>query len=115
MLYHNALGRARRNGTPFTITLVDVTAALGAWECAYCAKELRPAVGGGRGASHDSLTIDRVVPVLGYTPANIVVACHTCNCEKQDFTPRRLRWLADRIDEIIRARGLTRLEGPETA
>jgi hypothetical protein len=110
-MYKSAKKRAKRDGLPFDIAPDDVQAALGDWSCAYCGCETVPVASGGGGQR--SPTLDRLYPALGYVKGNIAVACMTCNRMKQDLTPRQMRRLAARVDEIARANRLIVLEGHE--
>jgi hypothetical protein len=99
MLAYEAKRRATRKGFPCTITYVDVKRLLDAgWECAYCDTPLGSYVGGTRPLS---VTLDRVLPELGYVPGNVVLACHTCNSAKSEHTPATLRAWAERIEAVI--------------
>ena len=48
-----------------------------------------------------SATLDRVIPAVGYTPENTVLACHRCNAEKGEHTPESLRAWARTIEVVI--------------
>jgi hypothetical protein len=98
-LYDNAQYRARRKGIPCTITAEDIRRLLEAgWFCAYCENPVGRFPGGNR---PNSATLDRLIPEVGYTPANVVLCCHRCNTEKAGHTPDTLRAWADKIDAII--------------
>lgn len=107
MLAYDAKRRARMKGITYAITAADVDALLThGWECIYCLSPVGSFTGGQRA---QSVTVDRLIPELGYTPDNIVIACHQCNCSKAEHTPASLRAWADRIEEVIRNR-----QNPET-
>lgn len=98
-LVENARRRCQRTATPCTITPADVKALLDAgWECAYCGIQVGSYTGGTRPTS---VTLDRVLPDLGYVPGNVVLACHACNCAKSEHTPATLRAWAERIEAVI--------------
>lgn len=98
-LYGSAKTRARQYNVPFTITKDDVRRLLEAgWVCIYCESP----IGSFTGGTHPlSATLDRLIPELGYTPQNIVLACHKDNAAKSEHTPASLRAWADRIETVI--------------
>lgn len=99
-LAYDAKRRARLHDVPCTITGEDVKALLDAgWVCIYC--ETPVGSYAGLGPRPLSATLDRLIPELGYTPANTVIACHACNCAKAEHTPESLRAWADRLEHII--------------
>ena len=104
-LAYDARRRARLKGIPCTITAADVKALLDAgWTCAYCDAPLGSFAGG---IQPLTITLDRVIPDLGYTPHNTVLCCHACNCAKAEHTPATLRAWADRIEAVLRRKEQT--------
>jgi hypothetical protein len=98
-LAYDAKRRARRKGVPCTLTAADVKSLLDAgWVCSYCESLVGSFVGGARPLS---VTLDRLVPELGYIPRNVVLACHACNSTKGEHTPQSLRAWADRIETLL--------------
>lgn len=85
---------------------LDVHAALTATNntCSYCGVPLN--FQRTIATRRDSPTLDRIVPSLGYTPANIAVCCYRCNMTKNDATPAELRNLSDKVTELITLRML---------
>lgn len=73
------------------------------WVCRYCDSPVGSFTGNVR---PQSATLDRLVPELGYTTANVVLACHGCNSSKAEHTPETLRAWADRLDAIIHRQNL---------
>lgn len=104
-LFQHARSRAREKGLPFTLTPAAVEDALRTcgWVCAYCDAPVGSFPGPVRPRS---ATLDRLVPAVGYTPANIVIACHQCNSAKGEHTSGVLRLWADKIDIISQLRGV---------
>ena len=96
-LYYHARRRARVAGVPFELTQADVRAIIADWLCVYCESP----VGSFEGVRPNSVTLDRLIPALGYTRSNTVLACHRCNASKSEHTPATLRAWADRIELII--------------
>ena len=79
-LYLFAKGRAKRKGTPFTITKADIVIP-----------EFCPALGiplhrGARGDCDNAPSVDRVDNALGYTPDNVRVISRRANTLKGDST-----------------------------
>lgn len=102
MLWASARRRAKERGTPFTITVEDVTAV---WpsdgRCPVLGIELKPGTGGGPTPASPSL--DAFVPGLGYVPGNITVMSFLANGVKRDVTdPTVLERVADWIRSKIR-------------
>lgn len=59
--------------------------------CECCGREMRP----NRGAfCDDSITIDRIVPSLGYVRGNVAVLCWRCNRIKSNATSDELCMIA---------------------
>lgn len=85
-------------GVPFSLSLMDVERLLNNWSCAYCLSPVGSFTGGQRPVS---ATLDRIIPVLGYTRANTVLACHQCNAAKAEHTPESLRLWITRIESIL--------------
>ncbi len=98
-LYWNAVSRARAKGKPIDITPAYVAALLQSGTCAYCRRAVSTTntradgVGhgpgsakGNWGASHDSATLDCVVPALGYVVGNTVVCDWACNRAKGNMS-----------------------------
>ncbi len=83
-LLSNARARAERDGVPFTITTQDVRDALDAsgWQCPVLGLELKW-MGGDK--APNSVTLDRLVPALGYTPANIQILSSKANTAKSNL------------------------------
>lgn len=103
-LWYHAKRRAREKALDFTLTPADVQALLDAgWICAYCTTPIGSFAGG---LQPLSATLDRLIPERGYTPDNIVLACHRCNGQKGEHTPATMRAWADRIDAVIRQKGI---------
>ena len=94
-LYQGTMTRARNARLPHSLTRDDVDEILSPWTCEYCQRPVGSFTGKGR---PNSATLDRLVPSLGYTRSNTVLACHRCNCEKSEHTPQSLRAWAHKIE-----------------
>jgi hypothetical protein len=103
-LLYDARRRSKMRGTPCTLELPDVEKVISGWTCVYCDSQVGTFTGGQRA---QSATLDRLIPELGYTPANTVLACHSCNSAKSEHTPATLRAWADRIEAIIQRQNPT--------
>jgi hypothetical protein len=104
VLWYQAQRRARVKGVPFTISEGEMEdlLSLSGWSCLYCTTPVGTFTG--RGARPFSATVDRLIPSLGYTRENTVIACHRCNSTKAEHTPATLRAWADNLDAIIQQR-----------
>jgi hypothetical protein len=72
--------RALRRGVPFSLLPSDLPTPT------TCPILGIPLVRNKRGMSADSPTLDRVIPVLGYVPGNVVVISWLANTIKKDIT-----------------------------
>jgi transposase-like protein len=82
LLYKGAKQRAVRKGLPFSITPEDVLRAFPDDGCCPITKE--PFKRGSGKVVPTSMTLDRIVPELGYVPGNIAVISHLANTIKQN-------------------------------
>lgn len=93
-LWQGAKTRAKKEGVPFTIKVTDVAVPR---SCPVFPEiELRPNVGSY--ATPSSPTMDKLIPVLGYTKDNVRVISHKANSCKGSATADELRRVADWID-----------------
>lgn len=92
-----AKGRAERLGIPFTITLNDINIPS---VCPVLEIVIQPNKGK---LSANSPSLDRIIPHLGYTPANIAVISHRGNAIKQNASAEELakmvEWMAARVQQ----------------
>ena len=98
MMWINARLRAKRDGVPFSIAEEDIILPD---TCPICGVVM--VILGDR---RTSPSLDRIVPVAGYTPENMVVICFQCNTRKNDSTPELMYAIADYIYRIREERGL---------
>jgi hypothetical protein len=83
-LWLGAKRRAAELGLPFTITEADIRLP------SHCpVLGLRLEHGRGR-VQYNSPTLDRIVPELGYTKANVLVVSHRANAIKTNTTPDQI-------------------------
>lgn len=94
--------RAKKSGVPCTISvgwLIDFLA--GGALCAYCGVACRP---GSRHEVATSITLDRLIPDLGYVPSNLVLACHRCNRKKGSLTLEEMRFFLTKVPALCQER-----------
>lgn len=99
-MLRSARCRAKRYGTPFTLTLEDVSVP----EACPCCK--LPMEFGSMADRANSPSLDQIIPRLGYTRENCIVICFGCNTKKSDSSPEQLYAIADYIYQIRKERGL---------
>lgn len=99
-LWNAAKGRAEKSGVPFLITPEDVKIPE---KCPVLGIDL--VRGKGRSAA-SSPSIDKIIPELGYIPANVIVISHRANQIKSNGTPEEHRRIADWLEAEIKKRGL---------
>ena len=83
-LLRDAKYRAKRGGIPFDLFEDDVEVNE---HCPLCSINLK--VNSGY-RSHNSPSLDRLIPDYGYVPGNVLYVCWACNRSKSDNTPHRL-------------------------
>ena len=92
-LFNSARKRAKRDGTPFTITLSDVVIPT---HCPVLGIELKVGHGNGRqGGYSDSMSLDRIHNSKGYVPGNVQVISNLANSMKSCATPDQLTRFAE--------------------
>ncbi len=92
--YYSAKYRAKKQGVAFNITMDDL---LDIWtgECACgCGKPMEHNTGR---ATNNSVSLDKVIPSLGYIPGNIQFLRHECNSQKRNLTLADFRRLESYI------------------
>jgi len=97
-LLSRARGRAKIEGTPFTITDADFEMP------EYCPvfKHLKLEFSNGRGTRPDTIpTLDKIVPALGYVPGNVAVISMRANRLKSDATAQELQIILDWLNEKL--------------
>lgn len=100
LMYKNAKKRAKSSGLPFSITLKDILACVPLDGC--CPITQLPFERGVGKVGPQSMTLDRVIPSLGYTPANIRVISHLANTIKQNCTdPEIFRRVATYLESAM--------------
>ena len=92
-MHTSAKHRAKRKGLNFNITVNDLL-NLYVDECPIFKTKLNWEHRG-NGASHDSPSLDRKVPSLGYIKGNLWIISHRANTIKSDATPEELIAVAD--------------------
>jgi hypothetical protein len=93
-LLSNAKQRAKRWDLPFSITVEDILACIPV--DGICPIILEPFERGVGGVGPRSMTLDRIIPELGYVPGNIAIISHKANTMKQNCTdPEVFRRVGD--------------------
>jgi hypothetical protein len=87
--------RAKKKGVPFTITEDDITVPE---FCPILGIKLRK---GTRKVHHDSPSLDRLIPELGYVPGNVFVISNRANAIKNTGTVEEHRRIADWMEKHI--------------
>jgi hypothetical protein len=90
--------RAKRHGVPFAIKAKDIRACFP--KDGYCPITRLPFERGEGKCGPQSMSLDRIIPELGYVPGNIAVISHLANAIKQNCTdPEIFRRIADYLEE----------------
>lgn len=87
--------RAKAKGIPFAITSEDFVIPS---HCPCCGVRLVPKeerLTRMKTGAHDSPSLDRKVPSLGYVPGNIAILCMACNAKKAGIDEQMLKFLLD--------------------
>lgn len=96
-LLYQAKSRAKKLGLPFDLTLDDVQIPV---VCPILGIELVKNYRG-PGPSHNSPSLDRIQPELGYVKGNIQVISNRANLMKNDASLEELRKFADWVNQLI--------------
>jgi hypothetical protein len=93
--------RAKGYGVPFAIVANDIRACFPKDGC--CPITRLPFERGEGKCGPQSMSLDRIIPELGYVPGNIAVISHLANAIKQNCTdPEVFRRIADYLEEAQR-------------
>lgn len=84
-----AKARAAKAGVPFSITADDITIPQ------LCPVLSIPLIVGATQASDNSPSLDRVIPLLGYVPGNVLVISNRANRIKNNATIQELLLVAE--------------------
>jgi hypothetical protein len=100
MMWHKAKERASKKGLPFSIKKEDIVIP-----------EVCPILGvtlavGSIKDRHNSPSLDRIDPMLGYTPDNVAVISHRANTIKNNGTAEEHKKIANWIDFMLSYRKL---------
>lgn len=86
-LWKAAKDRSNKSGIPFDIEVSDVVIPE---VCPILGIELICGVGSGKGSQPGSMSLDKIVPELGYVKGNVQVICFKANSMKRDATKEEL-------------------------
>lgn len=92
-MLHKAQERAKRDGIPCTITVVDIVIP------ETCPVFGMPLVWSDA-LTDDKPTLDRIVPSLGYVPGNVMVISYRANHLKNDATLTELKQLVAWLESL---------------
>jgi len=95
-LVQQAKNRAKQKGIPFNITVDDIEVVK---VCPYLGIELKQNLDA-KGPSHNSPTIDRIVPEKGYVKGNVQLMSHKANAMKYNASIDELLYFANKIIEL---------------
>ena len=95
-LFKNAKVRANRSGLPFSITIEDVLNLLKNDVCPVFG--IRYNFYSGK-ATDESATLDKILPILGYTKENTIIISHLANRIKSNAKSRQVRRVADWMEQ----------------
>lgn len=91
--------RAKARNLPFDLTYTDIHIPPNCPCCGtklICISDRLDTTGHPR---HDSPSLDRIVPALGYIPSNVAVLCMRCNILKSGITEQMLFFLIEYIQK----------------
>jgi hypothetical protein len=91
-LYHNARYRAKRDRVPFDIRPEDIPLVP-----KFCPLLGIPITQNNKKCGPNSPTLDRILPLLGYTKENIWIISHRANTVKSDASVDELIILAKNL------------------
>jgi len=99
-LWKSAKARAKRKKIPFTITIEEVEKLIPkTLLCPILGIDIRIEK---KKSSKHSITLDRIIPALGYVPGNVVVISHLANTLKSDVTdPDVFRKIAAWLEKTL--------------
>lgn len=83
--------RARAKQLTCTITPTELRVLFSSLICKYCNKICKIYPDDESPREHDTATLDRVNPLLGYDQGNVVLACFRCNQRKGKREERMVR------------------------
>lgn len=104
-VYGGIANRAKETGVFFDLTFDQLLVLNEQDFCAYCDVKVDYAPSKESGYRLTAST-DRIIPKLGYTLQNLVIACLHCNWIKNDASPEEIIKVGTRLAEIIKARKL---------
>jgi hypothetical protein len=90
--------RAKRDGIPFNLELIDIKVPS---HCPVLGIPLCPSVQSGH--CPDAPSLDRIVPALGYTKGNVVVVSWRANSLKRDANLEEMRRLYEFYRPLLSA------------
>jgi hypothetical protein len=89
--------RALKKGVPFDLSIEDVEEIISDMKCFYLGIELKKNQGF---LTFDSLTLDRIIPRLGYVKGNVVACSHRANTIKNTASIQDLEKMLDSLKSL---------------
>jgi hypothetical protein len=90
---NRAKGRAKKQNVPFAVTL-EYLVSIAPKKCPILGIELAWGRKGETGYRHDSPSLDKIVPELGYVAGNVQWLSNKANTMKHNATPEELKLFA---------------------
>lgn len=94
-MWHHCKRRAKSKGIPFDISVTDVVIP------DTCPLLGIPIVRDLGYVSHNTPSIDRIKPELGYVLGNIIVISHRANRIKNDASPEEILLVSKNLSQIL--------------
>lgn len=96
--------RAKKKGLAHSLGYRDYMQIAQAGICTYCKRTVEFNAKG----SDKSATVDRLIPALGYTIENAILACVKCNWRKSDSSLSELKEMVRNLETVLEERKLLR-------
>jgi len=93
-IVESARARARRKKLPFNLTYTDISIP------EVCPVLGIPLIRGVGALSDNSVSIDKIIPSLGYIPGNVIIISYKANRIKSSATPEELFKIANFYKEL---------------
>lgn len=99
--FNNVKYRAGKNNILFTLDKDHISNLLEKqrYKCIFCDKDLN--FKGTSSNRMSSPTIDRIIPIEGYTNNNITISCYRCNAIKNDATYEELMIISNNLKKLV--------------
>ena len=92
IMLRRAKKRAKKNNLPFNIEIEDIFIPE---NCPILGLKLELKIGKGKGAAHNSPSLDKIIPKLGYVKGNVRVISNRANTLKKVATIEGIQKIAE--------------------